>query len=237
MNTDTTGQTRLTTDPANDSQPDWARQPPPLGYPRPRGATPVQVPLVPAFEPCHEPNRAHGPPLASPSCNPPVQASHFLTTGTPDANGFPPNMAGLLRLDSIVGNPMTAADEADIGIRLTVTDVRYGGDPALDFPYKLYVLRLSMRLTDKDNGCCGFPATLRDDVPLNAEAPCTETADPNVGSSCAVTTTADAVVLGMVREGRRGIWQMREPVRVFDAGPDANGVDATLFLTQGLFSS
>ena len=26
---------------------------------------------------------------SSPSCNPPVQASDFLTTGTPDANGFP----------------------------------------------------------------------------------------------------------------------------------------------------
>ena len=143
-------------------------------------------------------------------------------------------MSGALRLDALVGNPMTLADEADIGVRLTVTDVRYGGDPALDFPYKLYV-RLSLQLTDKDNGCCDSSGTVRDDVSLNAEAPCTETPDPAVGSTCAVTTTADAFVPGMVREAQRGIWQMREPVRVFDAGPDANGVDATLFLAQGLF--
>ena len=80
-----------------------------------------------------------------------------------------------------------------------------------------------MQLTDKDNGCCEFPATLRDDVPLYVEAPCNQTPDPAVGSTCAVTTTADAVIPGMVREGRRAIWQMSEPVKVYDAGPDASG--------------
>ena len=59
---------------------------------------------------------------------------------------------------------------------------------------------LSMQLTDKDNGCCGFPSTLRDGVSLYTEAPCTTTADPNVGSTCDVTTTADAFIPGMVRE-------------------------------------
>ena len=32
------------------------------------------------------PNRLHGPPLGSASCNPPVQRSSFLTIGSPDAN-------------------------------------------------------------------------------------------------------------------------------------------------------
>ena len=56
-------------------------------HPRPTGATPVRVSLVPAYEPCTSPNRTHGPPLAFPSCSPPVQTSDFLTVGTPDANG------------------------------------------------------------------------------------------------------------------------------------------------------
>ena len=57
------------------------------GFARPAGATPLRVPLVPAYEPCSSPSLNHGPPLAFPSCGPPVQASDHLTVGTPDANG------------------------------------------------------------------------------------------------------------------------------------------------------
>src|SRR5690349_4715296 len=56
-------------------------------HPRPRGATPLRAALVPAYEKCTSPNTRHGPPLAFPSCSPPVQTSNFLTVGTPDANG------------------------------------------------------------------------------------------------------------------------------------------------------
>ena len=59
------------------------------GYPRPQGASPLRVSLVPAFAECTGPNRTHGPPLASPSCNPPAQSSDHLTVGAPDANGQP----------------------------------------------------------------------------------------------------------------------------------------------------
>ena len=55
-----------------------------------------------------------------------------------------------------------------------------------------------------------------------------------MGSTCEVTTTADAFIPGMVREGQRAIWQMTGPVEVFDFGPDASGADATLFATQGI---
>ena len=58
------------------------------GYPRPAGATPLRVSLVPAYRECTSPNAQHGPPLAHPSCNPPTQQSGTLTVGTPDANGF-----------------------------------------------------------------------------------------------------------------------------------------------------
>ena len=47
----------------------------PTGYPRPKAATPFEVPLVPAYIPCTSPNRTHGPPLASGSCNPAVTVS------------------------------------------------------------------------------------------------------------------------------------------------------------------
>ena len=59
----------------------------PTGYARPKGATPLRVPLVPAFQQCTAADRTHGPPLAFPSCASPAQTSGNLTVGTPDANG------------------------------------------------------------------------------------------------------------------------------------------------------
>ena len=51
--------------------PDW--QPIPINsYPRPKSATPFKVSLVPAYTQCTAPNRTHGPPLDSESCNPPT---------------------------------------------------------------------------------------------------------------------------------------------------------------------
>src|SRR6185312_10670410 len=66
------------------------------GYPRPKGASPLRVALVPAYEPCTAPNRTHGPPLAFGSCAPPQQSSSDLTLGTPDANGQPAVSVGYL---------------------------------------------------------------------------------------------------------------------------------------------
>ena len=62
-------------------------------YARPRGASPLRVPLVPSYAPCTAPNRVHGPPLEHPSCTPPVRRSSALTVGTPDANGPRPTRA------------------------------------------------------------------------------------------------------------------------------------------------
>ena len=76
------------------------------GYPRPAGASPLRVSLVPAFAECTGPNRTHGPPLASPSCSPPAQSSGQLTVGTPDANGKPTASIGWLRANVNVGRPL-----------------------------------------------------------------------------------------------------------------------------------
>ena len=66
-------------------------------HPRPKGATPISVSMVPAYNACAAPNRTHGPPLAFPSCNPPVQSSNSLTIGSPDANGAAANAVASIR--------------------------------------------------------------------------------------------------------------------------------------------
>ena len=85
---------------------------PTASYARPKGATPIKVPLVVAYDQCTAPNRLHGPPAfgggaPNPSCNPPQPASDFLTVGTGDSNGQPTKSSGFVRLDAVVGNPTT----------------------------------------------------------------------------------------------------------------------------------
>ena len=68
-------------------------------HPRPAGAKPIRLSLVPAYSPCAAPNRTHGPPLAFPSCNPPAQTSAQATVGTPDANGAPASFNSYFRIN------------------------------------------------------------------------------------------------------------------------------------------
>lgn len=57
-----------------------------------------------------------------------------------------------------------------------------------------------------------------------------------VGAGCGASTTANAVMPGLVRTGDRAVWQAGQ-AQVFDGGPD--GVAATggnaLFAAQGIF--
>jgi hypothetical protein len=67
--------------------------------------------------------------------------------------------------------------------------------------------------------------------------PCQSTVSTTVGSTCAVTTTADAIQPGTVRESARMIWQLRQ-VTLFDGGPDGVATTTggnTLFETQRVF--
>jgi hypothetical protein len=80
------------------------------GYPRPAGATPLRVPLVPAHQRCDEPNRGHGTPLAHPSCAPPRPESADLTVGTSETNGQPTSSTGFARFAVVRGDPQTHAD-------------------------------------------------------------------------------------------------------------------------------
>ncbi len=206
------------------------------GYPRPKGATPLRVPLVPAYAQCTSPNRQHGPPLAFGSCNPPQLTSGQLTIGTPDANGQAANSAGSVRFGVVVGNPSTPENEADVEVVVSITDVRnkvglsdYTGELRMD---------PGVRMTDRYNGPSGTePATVVD-IPFPIDVPCAATASTSVGATCAVNTSFNAVSPSAVVDSRRARAVLElGAVSVYDGGAD-NQVSTspnTLFARQGVF--
>ena len=97
-------------------------------YVRPKGASPVELSLVPAYQPCSDDNRTHGPPLAFPSCAPPQRTPGELTVGTADSNQRPTKSVSIIRMGVLAGSPSTPADEADIRLYGTVNDVRLASD-------------------------------------------------------------------------------------------------------------
>ncbi len=214
-------------------------------HPHPRGATPLKVPLVPAFQPCTSAgsNSTHGPPLAFPSCSPPVQASSFLTVGTTDANGAAENAIGSVLYNVEIGPPrdaLIAVSTTDVRCRLPL-NTTCGAPNALagpDYTGQLQLIDV-LRLTDHYNGPgLTTPATMTD-IPSfpGIAVPCgATTADIGVGSTCAITTTLNAMMPDAIRHGQRGVWEMG-PLQVYDGGPSgtAGDADATLFEDQGVF--
>ncbi len=214
-----------------------------MGYARPRGATPLRVPLVPAFKPCAPPgNSTHGAPLSYPSCNPPVQFSNFLTVGTPDSNGAQANEIGSV---SYAVQLNSAPTPNDVLIGVSTTDVRCrpaeiscGG--ANDFAGPDYTGQLRatgfLRLTDRRNGTGGAdPGTLADTF-FPVTVPRATTASTRVGSTCSVATSANAVLPGSVTTGARAVWELGR-VKIYDGGRSgvAGASDATLFEDEGIF--
>jgi FG-GAP-like repeat/FG-GAP repeat len=207
------------------------------GYPRPKGASPLRVSLVPAYSQCTAPNRTHGSPLAFPSCASPSQTSGYLTVGTPDSNGKGANAIGYVRFAVVVGNLSTPSDEADVRLKISFSDVRRKSDLS-DYSGEVE-LRTDLRITDKENapnpGGPG-PGTVQDTT-LTAPVFCTPTSSATIGSTCALQTTVDALYPGTLKEGKRAIWQL-DQVRVFDGGSDdlaSTTGDNTPFATQGVF--
>jgi hypothetical protein len=235
---DGTRQVNLTNNPNGvfDRGPSW--QPTPShGFARPKGATPVFTSLAVAFKPCVSWNRAHGPPFSLLSCNPPVQTSDYLTVGTLDANGQRANSTAWVGQRTIVGNPSTPADEADVKLTVSIADVR--NKDLSDYPGEVQV-RTTRRITDKDNTPAPFSgdtSATAQDIPFSATVPCATTADTTIGSLCSIETTGDTLVPGSVKEGVRSIWQLSQVV-VYDGGGDADAdtsTDNTLFMDQGIF--
>jgi hypothetical protein len=199
----------------------------------PKGAPRVRVPLVPAFKPCTTPDRTHGPPLGFPSCGAPAAASSFLTVGTRDANGASANATGFVAYKVLGGNSSTTSNEADVTVRVLLSDVRRKADLA-DYTGQLQV-RGAARVTDRLNGTLEDEAgTLDAQFPVTV--PCAATASATVGASCTLASTFNAIVPGTVIEGKRANWELGK-VQIFDGGSSgtAGASDATLFETEGLF--
>jgi predicted acyl esterase len=205
-----------------------------VGYPRPKGATPLLASLVPAYAPCAAPNREHGPPLAHGSCNPPQQLSSQLTVGAPDANGQVANSIGRVRLAVVTGNPSTQQNEADVHIGVSITDVRRQ-DTLGDYTGELQV-NAGLRITDRLNSPAGTSPATTEDTSFPVTTVCTGTGSTSIGSSCTLSSSFNAIVPGAIVEGKRAIWQLGQ-VEVFDGGADglASTTPNGVFARQGVF--
>jgi hypothetical protein len=209
-------------------------------HPRPKGATPVRVSLVPAYKQCTgSGNRTHGAPLAFPSCAPPVQSSSYLTVGTPDANGAAADSIGSATL-KVGGSP------AQTVFSLSITDVRCrpGTDAAIcnspnsadgpDYSGEVGVAG-TVRPTDHYNGSNLDEAATVQDIPFIAQFFCVNTADTSTGGVCSEPPPA---CLGCfpTPEGNRQVIEVSQ-IEVTDGGPDGHVGDTnnTVFMRQGIF--
>jgi hypothetical protein len=208
---------------------------------RPKGATPLRVSLVPSYKSCGTPNRTHGAPLAFPSCNPPVQSSNFLTMGTPDANGAGAQSIGFILLN------VKATTPEDVKIDSTITDVRClpataatvctGTNTAAGPDYSGGLQgNATIRISDHYNGPSLNEAATVTDIPFPVNGTCVNTASTTIGGQCDTHTTANAVVVGSVKDAQRAVVEISQ-LQVFDGGASgtAGAADATLFEVQGIF--
>ena len=208
---------------------------------RPKGASPLRASVVPAFKACTAPNRTHGAPLAFPSCNPPVQASNFLTVGSPDANGAGANSIAfiLLRVDAI--------PPEDVLITSTGTDIRClpataaavcnSANTAAGPDYSGQVQgNATIRISDHYNGAGLNEAATVVDIPFPVNGTCSNTAATTIGGTCLTNTSANAVVPGAVKDNQRGIVEIGQ-LSISDGGADGqvSTADNTLFGVQGIF--
>jgi hypothetical protein len=199
------------------------------------------------------------------SCTPAVPASDSLEVGTPDtpSNGAGVNFIGSVRLRvQLNANPTPN----DVLINASISDVRCrpSTDASVcnstsplpnvaagqDYTGKLLV-SIPTRITDhnNDDGSLNFTAsgTVSDaafDFSLPVTLGCEPTDDPlaptpgdQVGSTCADSTSMNALVPGSVQTGNRANVQIPGSVDVFDGGSDGDVSTSpnTLFLEQGFF--
>ena len=216
-------------------------------HPRPKGASPLYASLVPAQQACGVPNRQHGPPLAFPSCNPPVATSQSVTIGSPDANGAPANSVGFVKLNVKVGVPGPPED-SDVFITASISDVRCitgttacGNANAADGPDYTGELQgtATIQITDHWNAVApggGTDAATVIPIPFPVPATCANTAADTIGGLCTATTSANATVPGAVKDGKRAIVEIGQ-IQINDAGDDGlnSTTPNTLFEVQGIF--
>ena len=93
-----------------------------------------------------------------------------------------------------------------------------------------------LQITDKDNTPHpgGPGAATTQELTFDIDATCAVVSEPSPHSECQTTTTADALIPGSIKEGRRSIWQLGQ-VLVYDGGPDGDTAtaDNTVFAAAG----
>ena len=210
-------------------------------YDYPKDASPLIVSLVPAFRETISAsqcaargglNSTHGAPLSNASCNPPG-----FVPGT-EAH-FGPLSHSSASLTAVPGNLFTVADEADLAVSVTMSDIREGSATGADYDPSPsggdVTVAVRLRISDLDSGgSFTDPATVSD-TDLRIPVDCTATSGA-AGSDCNANTSADAVTAGMIQEGR-GTELMAFRFRVNDSGADnirGNGDDKN-FAMQGIY--
>jgi hypothetical protein len=168
----------------------------------------------------------HGLPLGLSSCNPPafipgtVAHAGVKATSTADITVIPGDT------DPTNGNG------ADVSLVGSGTDVRSGSATGPDYdpnPSGADITSVAkIRVSDHYNTTTGQPCSsttscpgTMQDLDFMTPVTCTATADPTIGSTCSVSTTANAVVPNSVLENKNGVIQTFR-LRIADAGN--NGV-------------
>ena len=152
-----------------------------------------------------------------------------------------------MRFNVQPGNPNTAADEADIAMTTSMTDVKNTGT-LTDYTGNV-IVKTTLRMTDKASGDTANTAATVQDFDFGAPVSCVATSDTDLGGACNQVTTLDTMVPGFAREGDRTIMSALS-VWVEDAGPDPSidpggddtcpptcgSGDESTYLRQGLFT-
>jgi hypothetical protein len=209
-------------------------------YDIPADASPISVPLVPAFRQTISSTQCgarggatstHGAPLALTSCNPPAYAPGTMARLGPQATGS-------AQLTVVRGDLSTAADEADVSLGLSATDVRdrlSGGDYTPNSGGPDVTLVYKLRVTDSANGASQTDPGTTTDLDFRVPANCTASAGAQ-GADCNVSTSADGVMPGVIKEAKDMVLQTFR-IRVDDAGQNAapgDGDDRN-FAMQGIY--
>jgi hypothetical protein len=203
--------------------------------------------MVPGFQACAAPDRQHGPPLAFPSCNPPVQTSNNITVGEPTNNGAAANSEGFVKLIVKPGIP-GAPEDSDVLIIAQGTDIRCrpgttacGSANAVDGADYTGQLEgtATIRISDHWNAVVaggGPDAATVVDIPFPVVTGCAATASTSIGATCTANTSANATVPGAVKDTKRAVVEIGQ-LQINDGGPDgvATTVPNQLFSVQGIF--
>ena len=184
----------------------------------------------PRINECTSPNRTHGPPLAFPSCNPPVQTSSFLTVGTPDANGAPANSG--VRQVCRAHTPGPPPETRSCSRRASPTSAaRPARPPAATRTRRAGpTTRASCRRTRRSGSPITTTRPARAAAPtprrwwtsrFPCRMPCVSTADPSIGRPLRprVRTATPVAVPSAWFNGKRVVVGMTQ-FEVFDGGAD-----------------